>query len=379
MAYTEWTADDALKNQWWSAAVFKFGQQRSVFARMFSDVLNVMQNARGVDISSSEDALCQIKTEFGKQKGTKCTWALVNDLEGEGRNNDDDVRGEEERLETYDFSAELFGTANAVISKGKLSEMRVKLDFVQTAIRALGAWHGKKIDKLSLAALSGLASADGLISAVAPSTNRKWVGGQTSAGVISHATDNLDANLTATATSGLFGTAVISTVKRKAVATEPIIRPIIADGEEIYVMLIDPLQAKALKAETAWLEAQRHANIRGLKNPIFSGALGMYDGVVIHEWPRIAKRLGAGGETADEYFDSGDPLANTVRAARALFCGAQALVHGYGQMPDTVVDDTIDYRRRTGVMTDSILTVAKPKFNDEDYGVMVVDTTVVAD
>jgi len=30
-------------------------------------------------------------------------------------------------------------------------------------------------------------------------------------------------------------------------------------------------------------------------------------------------------------------------------------------------------------MTDSILTVAKPKFNDEDYGVMVVDTTVVAD
>jgi hypothetical protein len=51
-----------------------------------------------------------------------------------------------------------------------------------------------------------------------------------------------------------------------------------------------------LAQNSTWRNAQQYANIRGEDNPIFSGALGVYDGVIVHEHEGIttADNLGGG-------------------------------------------------------------------------------------
>lgn len=51
-------------------------------------------------------------------------------------------------------------------------------------------------------------------------------------------------------------------------------------------------------------------------NPIFSGALGVYNGVVLHEWTRLP--TAATG-------------TNAASCRRAVFCGAQAVSMAWGQ------------------------------------------------
>ena len=52
-------------------------------------------------------------------------------------------------------------------------------------------------------------------------------------------------------------------------------------------MLVGTWAARYLKADPVWQAAQQNAAIRGSKNPIFTGALGEYDGVVLYEYERI--------------------------------------------------------------------------------------------
>lgn len=52
-------------------------------------------------------------------------------------------------------------------------------------------------------------------------------------------------------------------------------------------MLVGTWAARDLKADPIWQAAQQNAAIRGSKNPIFTGALGEYDGGVLYEYERI--------------------------------------------------------------------------------------------
>jgi hypothetical protein len=225
----------------------------------------------------------------------------------------------------------------------------------------------------------------------------RWFGGgQTILGAIERVADDGDVD---SVTTNLFGTNVISYVKRMAERTvaiaastaesvaigDPIspIAPIMVKGKKMYVMFIDEFQAKALKQEAAWLSAQQSANIRGETNPIFSGAMGIWDGVVIHVNQLIHRRTGAGGTLLKEGFEENgtittDPCASGVTVARALFCGSQAACLAQGQYP-TYVEKIHDYKTKAGYHTDVIYGVEKTKFNSIDFGVITVDTAVVID
>jgi N4-gp56 family major capsid protein len=50
-----------------------------------------------------------------------------------------------------------------------------------------------------------------------------------------------------------------------------------------YLMMVDPYAAAQLKSDPVWLEAQKHAQVKGLLNNIFTGALGVFDGVVLYQ------------------------------------------------------------------------------------------------
>ena len=130
-------------------------------------------------------------------------------------------------------------------------------------------------------------------------------------------------------------------------------------------MISDPWQARDLRKDEKWLQAQEHAQERGDDNPIFTGSLGTYEGVVIHENEQCVRET------------------STVKIGHALFLGAQAGVLAAGSEP-TWEEDTFDYNNQQGFSIGRILGVAKTQFMFDgttlsDFGVVNVITSSVDD
>jgi N4-gp56 family major capsid protein len=100
------------------------------------------------------------------------------------------------------------------------------------------------------------------------------------------------------------------------------------------------------------------------KNPIFTGALGMYNGVVLHESTRVPAA----------------PTNGNVR--RAVLLGAQAGVmafgRGYGKNTYSWEEEMFDYGNQLGVAAGSIAGMTKTRFNGSDFASIVVPTYAVA-
>lgn len=294
------------------------------------------------------NAIVYMTDAFKKEKGGQFWISLMTPLVGEGVEDDAILEGNEEQLLYYDMSLTLKEYVHAVRLKGKLAEQKVAVDMRADAKAALSDWLSRKIDRTAVDKFSA-----------SPTTNRVLYGGDATSDATIDVAD-------------VMSTTLISKAKRKAqmatigtTSAESKIRPIKIEGKEMYVCLLHPYQSKAIKAETAWQQAQREANIRGEKNPIFSGALGIWDGVLLHEYERIKQypTWGAGGD---------------VNGARALFCGAQALAIGVHQYP-TWEEKSFDYNRKAGFSTGVVMAIDKPKFNSEDYAVIALDTAAVVD
>ena len=146
------------------------------------------------------------------------------------------------------------------------------------------------------------------------------------------------------------------------------VQPIRIDGRETYVMVIDPYQARDLRRDPKWLEAQQHANVRGEKNPIFSGAMGVYEGVVIHECLRVPRtETGSGG----------------APVGHALFLGAQACIMAEGEAPRWD-EKNFDYENQYGVAISRMFGLKKAQFkydgtNYTDFGCINVLTSSADD
>ncbi len=61
---------------------------------------------------------------------------------------------------------------------------------------------------------------------------------------------------------------------------------------KFYGVVIDPVDAFNLRGDEVWQQAQKDANIRGFDNPIFTGALGIYNGMIIFEFGNVAGEFG---------------------------------------------------------------------------------------
>ncbi len=353
MADTSIGTDHNLTVKHWSAVMFKTALKQVFFGKF---------------VGKGDNNIIETKTDLTKEKGDQVTFGLRVPLTGTGVTGDGALEGNEEAMVFHDFAVKIDLRANAVRSAGKMSLRRPAFDFKQQAKNALAEWMADVIDDDTVYALSGVANPAGTVAASEPTAARSFYGGQTTAGVLTSGSDMTDIT---SQTDHLFGTKVIEHVKRQAKRLDPKIRPVMDGDRELYTMFINPLQGKALRADEDWIESQQKANVRGEKNPIFSGASGIWDGVVIHEYERIltTEANSAFGAETDE---------PTVPAARALFCGAQAGVHAYGQYPGWY-EKNFEYGRVPGVATDIVIGIKKPVFDSKEYGVIAVNTAVVPD
>ncbi len=157
-------------------------------------------------------------------------------------------------------------------------------------------------------------------------------------------------------------TKVLDAAKQMAKLASPKIRPIRINGKEYYVVILHPYDATNLRQDPVWNQAQRDANVRGEDNPIFSGALGIYNGMVIHE---------------HEYVYRTNDGSGAAYVARNILCGQQAAVIGWGANV-AWVEKSFDYGNSWGISCGAIFGIQKPVFNSLDYGVITMFTASAA-
>lgn len=154
--------------------------------------------------------------------------------------------------------------------------------------------------------------------------------------------------------------------------------PCSIEGEDKYVMLMHTYQADAMKSNTAtgqWLDIQKAAAAaQGAKNPIFTGAMGEHNNVVLHKHRNVIQ------------FNDGGAGAN-LPVARALFMGSQAGLIAFGSpgtgMKFDWTEEVKDHGDKVKIGSNSIFGVKKATYGSKDgtvkrdFGVMAIDTYAV--
>lgn len=302
----------------WSAKIWKEGLKASYFKKFLA-----------------EDGSMPIhfNKDLSKAKGDKVNFGLQMNLTGAGVTGNTTLDGAEEALVLYDFGVTIDQVRNAV--KMYDFDTQKSVDECYPRIKnALVQWFADWQDNTIISKLSASPTATEIVYA---------------------STATAEVQLTA---AMKLDTTLISKAKRTAILHSPKIKPIKMDGEEYYVMLVGTYAARDLKTDSVWVTAQSNAAARGKDNPLFTGALGTWDGVVLYEYERILNTT------------TGAASANVVHN---LLLGQQAACYAVAKDMFPIVQEK-DYGNEQGRGVAFWGAIAKSVYNSKDYGVLNVCT-----
>jgi N4-gp56 family major capsid protein len=317
----------------------------------------------GKFLGDSSDDICQVLDETKKSAGDRITITLRVQLSGDGVSGDGTLEGNEEALTTYTDNAVVDQLRHAVRSAGKMTQQRIPWSIREEAMMGLKDWWAARFDFSFFNQVCGnTAQTDlrytGNNSAVAPDSAHVY-------------RPNSRANDQSLTTGDEMTLQLLDQILAIAKLATPVIRPVKIDGEDRYVVVLHTNQVTQLRTNTSsgqWLDIQKAAMTGdGSKgNPIMTGALGMYNGMVLHESTRIP--LGVNSST-------GVAVSNT---RRAVLMGAQAAVIAFGQGQSFEQfdwnEELFDYGNQLGVEAGVIFGVKKLRFNSADFGTVVLGT-----
>lgn len=317
-------------------------------------------------MGKSADSLVQIKTELNKAEGDRIRFGIRSQLQGGGIQGDDTLEGNEEALETFSQDIVIDQLRHAVRSKGKMSEQRVPFTVRDEARDGLADWWADRIDTWFFNQLTGNTGQTdvrytGMQVAIAPDADH----------LVAVGTNNLEASISAS-TDQKFSLSVIDKAVEVAKTAKNTLRPIRAGADDYYVAFIHPYQTTDLRTSTTsgqWLDIQKAAlsGGAGKDSPIFTGALGIYNNVIIKESVRVPL-LTLGQVTA----------TSTSGVARSVLCGAQAAClafgRGFGQNTFSWVEELFDFKNSLGVAAGCIGGLQKTRFNGSDFATVVMST-----
>lgn len=360
MAVTTFGVNDALANKLWSKKL---------------DVESSKATAIAPLIGKSANSIIQLKDETQKAAGDKITFGLRTQLVGDGVTEGETQEGNEEALSTYKDDIFINELSHAVRVKNEqtIDQQRVPFSLREEANAGLVDWYADRMSLMfflqvcgytaSTIAFEGLtltltAKHWGFNTPLVPSANRILRAGAV-------------ANDESLGNTNIFELSLIDKAVEKAKLANPKIRPVNVNGSKHYVMYLHPIQVTQLRTNTStgqWLDIQKAAERRGSDNPIFTGALGVYNNVILREAEHVTP--GVNSSTGAQI--------TTVR--RAVLLGAQSAVAGFGMKtaPEKYkrVEELFDYQRELGVSVQTVLGMKKTRFNNnnEDFGTIVVST-----
>lgn len=258
------------------------------------------------------------KDELSRGPGDQINIDLVLALTGAGITGDTvALEGNEEKLKFRQMPVTV-----AMLSHGVrwtyLTEVEINHDMRMAAQRQLAKWLAGVLDDRLFAELSGNGTS------VIPTLNKWFAGAATSRNTI------VDTNATGRPTL-----ASLTELKAYAQVTHKIEPIRMANGEEVFGLAMHPYAVMQLKRDdSSWAQAQRDARERGVNNPLFTGAAGMWDGVIIYSSQRVPRS------------NNTQPIA----VADNVFFGAQAMSRAWAAYPRWV-EEEFSYGQELGIAT----------------------------
>lgn len=347
---------------------------RKYSAQLAVDVVRQSYFGRKFMASGAEvSAPIQVLTDLEKDAGDKITFDLSARLNMQPIEGDSVLEGNEERLSFYSDELQIDQMRCGVNTGGRMTRKRTLHDLRQVARARQSEWWARAFDELVFMYLSGMrgTNADFLY----PTNYGGFAGNPLQAPDSAHQLFGGAATSLATLTAAdVFDLSVIDRAVARAKmmgndgsgAVKP--RPIMVDGEEHFVCVLSPEQEYSLRTNTnagQWLDIQKAAAAaEGKNNPIFKGALGMYNNVVLHSHDAVIRHVGG--------------AAGNIPVARALFMGAQSAALAWGTAGQGLRFDWHEEPRDNGnqivISTSSIFGVKKTRFNGMDFGLITIDT-----
>lgn len=307
-------------------------------------------------------AAVQIQNDLKKGPGDKITIGLRMQLTGAGILGDATLEGNEEALTVYNDAVFINQLRHAVRSDGKMTQQRVPFSIREEARQGLADWWSDRIDTALFNHLAGntgqtnLAYTGGNATTAPTSNNIYYANGHAS-----------EASVASASASNIMKLSFIDVAVEKAKTNSPLIRPLKVNGEDKFLCFLHPYQVTDLRQNTnsgQWLDIQKAAmaGMQSSKSPIYTGALGEYNGTILHESTRV-------------------PFV-TAGVYRAVFCGAQAASIAFGQDngPNQMswIEELFDYGNQLGVSAGCIFGTKKMVFNSQDFGTVVIATYAAA-
>lgn len=250
------------------------------------------------------------KEDFTKEPGDIIHIQTLSNLIGAGTTGETLLAGREEKFSDGQFNVTIENLYHAVALTDKANEQTLINDIV-VAGKKLSPWLAQKLsDDVFKALLITATNATTLYAGVATS----------------------EATLLPTHTISLSEISLIKLALVRKGAMPLVVRRRNGQIERWYGIVMSGIDEYRLTTTGAWAQAQREANIRGEDNPIFTGALGVYDGCLLYSYAGLA----------DESDTKGTPLrpeAVLKTAVDLTSASPKIIVVGSG------TDDKKDYTR----------------------------------
>jgi N4-gp56 family major capsid protein len=324
-------------------------------------------------IGTGPDSIIQKVTDLEKGKGDTVKLHIFGKLATYGVTGDSILEGNEEALAPYSDTIKVDQLRHAVKLDGKMTEQRSAINLRTEAGIQLGTYARDLMTEMLTFNLSG---ARGVRTGHICTTG--WTGFAGNSLITPDSTHQLIAGVGTKAgltTSDKMTTALLDKVKAKIALlmnSGVPMRPATVKGKKYFVVVVTPEQFYDLRQDTNWINAQKDANVRSEDNPIFSGAEGVWNGMII--------RVNDAGVLFNDY-----GAGANIGAARAVVLGAQAAAVAFGNSGSDTKNNfkyiekvDFDYFNQNGFAIASIFGIKKLQFNSKDNGVFTVDTAYTA-
>lgn len=332
-------------------------------------------------IGSTQNSIIFRQDELSRGPGDRVRVSLQSQLVGRGVTENESLEGNEESLQFFTDDLIINELANAVRNpaNGTIQQQRVTYNLRRLAYDSLRNWMADRMSLMFFTQAAGYTATSvtfegrsldmagvtyGFNTPTAPSASRivRPNGRATDQAIEAADTDADDMTL-----------ALIDRAVYIAKTANPRIRPVRINGANKYVMYLHPAQVHSLRTNTGtgqWLDVKlRDNDPRRQASALYQDALGEWNNVILRE----AEHVAPGVDTSD------DSEITTVR--RAVLLGAQAVLMGYGQGANLQNygwnEKTFDYGRMVGVKAGTLIGMKKARFDNIDYGTVVVSTRAV--
>jgi len=320
--------------------------------------------------------------------GDSIKYDLIPNVVGPGVAGDNPIAGQESAWSALQDTIVINQLRQAELLKGIMSQQRVPYSMRDAARTTLANWWKTMFDIGLMNQLCGNTAQTnvnycGMQATIAPDAAH-WI----RAGAVA-----AEANL---GSSNIFSASLLPQLVAMCNTLPFPIRPVSIKGVEVKgVLFLHPLQVKALKTNYTvgeWGDIYKAVLTGGqiTNNPIFTGAIGFKDGIVLHEEPWCSY----GDNTQNLIYDPiqaanvagptslGAAATGTTSVARAVFVGAQAAAlaiggqAGPGGQPLRVrwVEELLDANNQLRITAGMVFGIKKSRFASQDYSTIVVST-----